>query len=102
MVRTAGLHRDQRVCVCLLFRGYPARFNEARLSWRLTFCRLMIWHNSARARQLLSTWWHVDMGLYALEHDYEQRAMHWVVAHLHVRRHEQVPKQCLSMSQACE
>ena len=41
-------------------------------------CGFMVWRNSSRALQLLATWWHIDSGVYAREHDFEQHAMHWV------------------------
>lgn len=45
-------------------------------------CGLMLWRNSTRAMRMLATWWHLDPGPYALEHDFEQRLMHWAVVHL--------------------
>ena len=45
-------------------------------------CGLMIWQRSESARALLRLWWHLDPGPYANAHDYEQRALHWVLSHL--------------------
>ena len=45
-------------------------------------CGFMIWRASPRASLLLRLWWHMDAGTYATMHDYEQRTLHWVLAHL--------------------
>ena len=56
-------------------------------SWDLPFSSgpnagLMLWRASRRSRRLLCAWWHVDPGRFGLEHDYEQRTLHWAIAHL--------------------
>ena len=61
------------------------------LAWDLPFsngpnCGFMIWRNSTRAQRMLDLWWHLDPGVYATVHDYEQRAMHWVIVHLEAFR----------------
>lgn len=45
-------------------------------------CGFMVWRASDQAMALLATWWHLDMGPFGLAHDYEQHALHWVLAHL--------------------
>lgn len=45
-------------------------------------CGFMVWKRSPRTLDLLATWWHLDMGPFAQAHDYEQRAVYWVLAHL--------------------
>ena len=69
-----------------------SRSPSLTLAWDLPYsngpnCGFMVWRNSTRARTMLSTWWHLDAGVYAAQHDYEQRAMHWAVVHLERYRH---------------
>lgn len=45
-------------------------------------CGFMIWQSAAATFDLLRLWWHLDAGAYASQHDYEQRTLYWVLAHL--------------------
>ena len=43
-------------------------------------CGFMVWR--AQALPILQLWWNIDPGRFATTHDYEQHALHWVLAHL--------------------
>ena len=71
-------------------RGRPHGYGQGSapslfLAWDWPYsngpnCGFMIWRNGNRARQLLAHWWHLDTG-FNTQHDYEQRALYWGVAH---------------------
>ena len=49
-------------------------------------CGFMIWPSSESTLALLSNWWNLDMGPFGMRHDFEQRALHWVLAHVQAFR----------------
>ena len=56
-------------------------------AWDLPFSNgpnagFMLWRGGAQSRRLLNFWWNLDAGSSNGEHDYEQHALHWTVAHL--------------------
>ena len=72
-----------------------ARFRRAAGCRHLCVgCTILFWaklrlHGVARLRaasKLLRLWWHLDMAPYSTAHDYEQRALYWVLAHLRAYR----------------
>ena len=70
-----------------LLAAYGTGNSSLYLAWDWPYsngpnCGFMVWRNSTRAVELLATWWHLDTGPFAAQHDYEQRAMYWGVANL--------------------